>query len=81
MADAENRKYVFGKEVAMSFQDAVEKTKAALAAEGFGVPVTMNLKEIFKAKIDKVRIGKPLAVARWVSGCRFIGPLRPRALY
>lgn len=51
-------KYSFGKTVNLPFNEAVDKATAALAAEGFGVPVTMDLQQIFKAKINKAsRIG------------------------
>lgn len=44
--------YNLTKHVAYSFQEALEKTKAALSEEGFGVISEIDLKEKFKEKLN-----------------------------
>lgn len=44
--------YNYSKEVNLSFKEAVEKTKAALSKEGFGVLSEIDLKEKFKEKLN-----------------------------
>ncbi|MCJ8164365.1 DUF302 domain-containing protein [Pontibacter sp. E15-1] len=44
--------YNFTKKVDYTFQEALEKTKEALKAEGFGVISEIDLKEKFKEKLD-----------------------------
>lgn len=44
--------YNLTKHVAYSFQEALEKTKAALSKEGFGVISEIDLKEKFKEKLN-----------------------------
>ena len=40
------------KELDLSYSDAVEKTKTALAAEGFGVLTEIDVKAVLKKKLD-----------------------------
>jgi uncharacterized protein (DUF302 family) len=44
--------YGFGKSVPLEYDEAVERTKAALAAEGFGVLSEINVRETLKKKLD-----------------------------
>ncbi len=44
-------KYGFSKTVDVSFGEAVEKTRAALSEEGFGVLSEIDIKEKFKEKL------------------------------
>ncbi|GAB3534983.1 DUF302 domain-containing protein [Pontibacter brevis] len=44
--------YHITKKVNYSYQDALEKTRAALGNEGFGVISEIDLKEKFKEKLD-----------------------------
>ena len=44
-------KYGFRKTVNMSFDEAAEKTRAALQAEGFGVLAEIDIKEKLKEKL------------------------------
>lgn len=44
--------YHFSKTVNMSFEEAVEKTTAALKEEGFGVLTEIDLKSTLKEKLD-----------------------------
>lgn len=44
--------YHITKKVNYSYQDALEKTRAALGSEGFGVISEIDLKEKFKEKLD-----------------------------
>lgn len=44
--------YHFSKKISSSYQEALEKTKAALGNEGFGVISEIDLKEKFKEKLD-----------------------------
>ena len=44
--------YGFGKSVALNYEQAVERTKAALAAEGFGVLSEIDVRETLKKKLD-----------------------------
>ena len=44
--------YNHTKQVEYSFEEALEKTKAALSKEGFGVISEIDLKEKFKEKLD-----------------------------
>jgi len=44
--------YNLTKKVACSFEEALGKTKTALAAEGFGVISEIDLKDKFKEKLD-----------------------------
>lgn len=37
----------------VDFADALARTRAALAAEGFGIPVEMDTRAIFQAKLGK----------------------------
>jgi uncharacterized protein (DUF302 family) len=40
-------------EVSSTYEQAVERTTAALKAEGFGVLTTIDVKQTFKQKLDK----------------------------
>lgn len=44
--------YVFSKTLDIPFDDAVAKTREALAAEGFGVITEIDVQKTLKAKID-----------------------------
>ncbi|HEY0674338.1 MAG TPA: DUF302 domain-containing protein [Longimicrobiales bacterium] len=44
--------YGFGKTVSMPYEDAVTRTKEALATEGFGVLSEINVRETLKKKLD-----------------------------
>lgn len=44
--------YNFSKKVPYTFQDALEKTKAALSNEGFGIITEIDLQEKFKEKLN-----------------------------
>jgi uncharacterized protein (DUF302 family) len=45
-------KYYIEKELEMKFEDAVEKVKAELKSNGFGVLTEINIHEKFKEKLD-----------------------------
>ena len=44
--------YGYTKQVALSFQEAKEKTVAALAEEGFGILTEIDVKAALKKKLD-----------------------------
>lgn len=44
--------YYYKKQVSVSFPEAVEKTKAALAKEGFGVLTEIDVRATLKTKLD-----------------------------
>ncbi len=44
--------YGFGKTVPLTYEDAVNRTKEALAEEGFGVLSEINVRETLKKKLD-----------------------------
>jgi uncharacterized protein (DUF302 family) len=44
--------YGFGRSVPFGYEDAVARTKEALAAEGFGVLSEINVRETLKKKLD-----------------------------
>ncbi len=46
-------KYAFGKEVKISFDEAVEKIKQALKPEGFGILTEIDVAATLKKKLDK----------------------------
>ena len=46
------RKYSFGRTVEIPFDAAIEKTRAALKDEGFGVLSEIDIKEKLKEKLD-----------------------------
>jgi uncharacterized protein (DUF302 family) len=43
--------YFLHRHLALPFDEALARTRAALAAEGFGIPVEMDTQAIFKAKL------------------------------
>ncbi len=45
--------YYYKKQTALSFTDAIEKTKEALASEGFGILTEIDVKATLKTKLDK----------------------------
>jgi uncharacterized protein (DUF302 family) len=45
-------KYGFGKTVNLPYEQAVERTRAALAAQGFGVLTEIDVRETLKKKLD-----------------------------
>ncbi len=45
--------YGISKEIEISYEEAVEKTRGLLAAEGFGVLTEIDVKATFKKKLDK----------------------------
>jgi len=45
--------YGISKKVALSYEEAVEKTRSLLAAEGFGVLTEIDVKATIKKKLDK----------------------------
>ena len=44
--------YYFAQTLSTSFDDAVDRTTAALKDEGFGIVTSIDLKETFKRKLD-----------------------------
>lgn len=48
-----NDKYGIKRAVPLAFEEALEKTKEALKAEGFGVLTEIDLKAKFKEKLDE----------------------------
>jgi uncharacterized protein (DUF302 family) len=44
--------YQFSKKTTLAFDRAVEKTIEALKKEGFGIVTTINIREVFKAKLN-----------------------------
>lgn len=48
----QHTKYGFSRTVEISFDAAIEKTRAALKAEGFGVLSEIDIKEKLKEKLD-----------------------------
>ena len=44
--------YYFSTKLHTNFQDAINKTRAALQTEGFGVLTEIDLKATFKKKLD-----------------------------
>ena len=49
--------YSFGKTLAATMQQAEEKVRAALLAEGFGVLTEIDVQKVMKAKLDVDRSG------------------------
>ena len=45
--------YYYKKEVPLTFNDAVAKTRSALTGEGFGILTEIDVKATFKKKLDK----------------------------
>jgi uncharacterized protein (DUF302 family) len=45
--------YGYKKEVPLTFEEALEKTKTELAKEGFGILTEINVKETLKKKLQK----------------------------
>jgi uncharacterized protein (DUF302 family) len=52
VANAPTRTYGFGTAVAAPYADAVERTKAALKEQGFGVLTEIDVKKTMKEKLD-----------------------------
>jgi uncharacterized protein (DUF302 family) len=48
----QHARYGFGATLDSSFDDALERTKAALKTEGFGVLTTIDVRQTLKEKID-----------------------------
>ena len=48
----EQTAYGFGKHVNLSYEEAVERTKAALKIQGFGVLTEIDVKKTMKEKLD-----------------------------
>ncbi len=46
------RQYGFGKSVPLAYEQAVERTRAALQTQGFGVLTEIDVKETLKKKLD-----------------------------
>jgi uncharacterized protein (DUF302 family) len=44
--------YGFGAELDVPFEEAIERTKAALKSEGFGVLTTIDVRQTMKEKLD-----------------------------
>ncbi|MER3437243.1 MAG: ABC transporter ATP-binding protein [Chloroflexota bacterium] len=44
--------YGFGTELDVPFEEAIERTKAALKSEGFGVLTTIDVRQTMKEKLD-----------------------------
>ena len=51
-AQPQQTKYGFSRTVELSFDQAIEKTRAALKEEGFGVLSEIDIKEKLKEKLD-----------------------------
>jgi uncharacterized protein (DUF302 family) len=49
----EDTRYGMRVELPLSYEDAIEKTTAALKTEGFGVLTTIDVKATLKQKLDK----------------------------
>ena len=45
--------YYYKKQTALSFTDAIEKTKEVLASEGFGILTEINVKTTLKKKLNQ----------------------------
>lgn len=50
-AQPQQTKYGFGRAVALPFEEAVERTREALKAEGFGVLTEIDIKEKLREKL------------------------------
>lgn len=48
-----NEDYHFSRKVNMNFDEAVKSTTEALQKEGFGIITTIDVKEVFKKKLDE----------------------------
>ena len=53
MANVKKGKYGYSREVALSYEKAVERVTETLKGQGFGILTEINVKETLKKKLDK----------------------------